>query len=107
MANIEEIIAAAARVFQRKGYHAATVQDIAEALRRQRWPEDRKYIPHPSTWLNQGRWQDDPGAAAPPEHRPQSVRAQLAESLGLFPGNNDPEPVMTDAHGRAVIDSEE
>ena len=32
MANIEEIIAAAARVFQRKGYHAATVQDIADAV---------------------------------------------------------------------------
>jgi AcrR family transcriptional regulator len=32
MANIEEIIAAAARVFQRKGYHAATVQDIADAI---------------------------------------------------------------------------
>jgi AcrR family transcriptional regulator len=32
MANIEEIIAAAAKVFQTKGYHAATVQDIADAV---------------------------------------------------------------------------
>jgi TetR/AcrR family transcriptional regulator, cholesterol catabolism regulator len=32
MANLEEIIAAAARVFQTKGYHAATVQDIADAV---------------------------------------------------------------------------
>jgi TetR/AcrR family transcriptional regulator, cholesterol catabolism regulator len=32
MANLEEIIAAAAKVFQTKGYHAATVQDIADAV---------------------------------------------------------------------------
>lgn len=22
--------------------------------------QDRQYIPHPSTWLNQGRWKDEP-----------------------------------------------
>jgi AcrR family transcriptional regulator len=33
MANLEEIIAAAAKVFQTKGYHAATVQDIADAVK--------------------------------------------------------------------------
>jgi AcrR family transcriptional regulator len=32
VANLEDIIAAAARVFQTKGYHAATVQDIADAV---------------------------------------------------------------------------
>jgi len=32
MANLEDIIAAAAKVFQTKGYHAATVQDIADAV---------------------------------------------------------------------------
>src|SRR6267143_4015796 len=32
MANLEEIVAAAAKVFQTKGYHAATVQDIADAV---------------------------------------------------------------------------
>jgi AcrR family transcriptional regulator len=32
MTNREEIIAAAAKVFQTKGYHAATVQDIADAV---------------------------------------------------------------------------
>ncbi|PYM14017.1 MAG: TetR/AcrR family transcriptional regulator [Candidatus Rokuibacteriota bacterium] len=32
MANLEEIIAAAAKVFRTKGYHAATVQDIADAV---------------------------------------------------------------------------
>ena len=32
MASLEEIVDAAAKVFQRKGYHAATVQDIADAV---------------------------------------------------------------------------
>jgi AcrR family transcriptional regulator len=32
VATVEEIIAAAATVFQTKGYHAATVQDIADAV---------------------------------------------------------------------------
>jgi len=32
MATLEDIIAAAAKVFQTKGYHAATVQDIADAV---------------------------------------------------------------------------
>jgi TetR/AcrR family transcriptional regulator, cholesterol catabolism regulator len=32
VANLEEIIAAAAKVFRTKGYHAATVQDIADAV---------------------------------------------------------------------------
>jgi len=32
MATLDDIIAAAAKVFQTKGYHAATVQDIADAV---------------------------------------------------------------------------
>jgi AcrR family transcriptional regulator len=32
MARLEEIVAAAAKVFRTKGYHAATVQDIADAV---------------------------------------------------------------------------
>jgi len=32
VASLEEIVDAAAKVFQRKGYHAATVQDIADAV---------------------------------------------------------------------------
>ena len=27
---------------------------------------DPQYIPHPATWLNQGRWDDDPAEQAPP-----------------------------------------
>lgn len=56
----------------RKSYAAAvkrgaTPEELLAALHRQRWPEELRFIPHAATWLNQGRWQDDPGAAAPPE----------------------------------------
>jgi hypothetical protein len=35
---------------------------IMAGLRRHEgyWPSELQYIPHPATWLNQGRWQDDP-----------------------------------------------
>jgi uncharacterized protein YdaU (DUF1376 family) len=43
----------------------ATDADLALGLQRQRWPDEVRFIPHPATWLNQGRWQDDPDASAP------------------------------------------
>lgn len=32
---------------------------LAEQKRSERW-QNKKFIPHPSTWLNQNRWLDDP-----------------------------------------------
>jgi hypothetical protein len=26
------------------------------------WPEDPQFIPHPATWLNQKRWEDEPAS---------------------------------------------
>lgn len=48
----------------------ATDAELAAALQRQRWPSDPQFIPHARTWLTQGRWQDDPTAAAPPASAP-------------------------------------
>jgi 5-methylcytosine-specific restriction endonuclease McrA len=52
----------------RKAYNSAirraSPEQIRSALICQIWPENRQFIPHPVTWLNQGRWQDDPAAAA-------------------------------------------
>lgn len=42
---------------------------VLAALERQRaWlqRDGGRYIPNPATWLNQGRWDDDPPVAAPP-----------------------------------------
>jgi hypothetical protein len=47
----------------------ASVGAILQAVRDQQWPDEARFIPHPATWLNQGRWQDDPNAAAPPERK--------------------------------------
>lgn len=40
--------------------HALVMQD----LRRRSWPEDRKFIPNPSTYINQTRWLDEPDSAS-------------------------------------------
>jgi uncharacterized protein YdaU (DUF1376 family) len=64
---------AAEKAFAAAIAKGATVAEIAAGLNRQAWPADPQFIPHPATWLNQRRWQDDPAAAAPP--RQQSERA--------------------------------
>lgn len=63
------------------------------------WPEDRRqFIPHPTTWFNQGRWEDDryfwdkgmttqaktapPDADAPPADVGDLTDAQRAELFG-------------------------
>lgn len=48
----------------KKAKKKPTVERLLESLRRQidspKWQEeDGKYIPHPATWLNQGRWDDE------------------------------------------------
>jgi hypothetical protein len=43
----------------------APIAEIAAGLNAARWPTDAQFIPHPATWLNQGRWQDNPSDAAP------------------------------------------
>ena len=57
-----------------------------------------KYQPHPSRWLNENRWLDDPAAAAPPPEPPGPSAAMLRiqqrdhELLiiaGRIPGNDD------------------
>lgn len=41
------------------GWLAGRVEAYAAAVGR--WPEaDRKFVPHPTTWFNQGRYDDDP-----------------------------------------------
>lgn len=60
---------AARRAFG-KARKAASLRDIATGLNAHVavWPEASdpraKYIPHASTWLNEGRWEDEPGHSA-------------------------------------------
>lgn len=84
----------------RKAYAAArkrgaTDAELATALQRQRWPEEQRFIPHASKWLNGGRWQDDPDAAAPPE--PESDRAWWADPNALTPRSDARQPFDIEA----------
>jgi hypothetical protein len=86
---------AAEKAFAKAIEKGASVGDIAAGLNRQAWPDNPRFIPHPATWLNQGRWQDDPAAAAPPAAEPPSkidwlIREMAAERSGDFPDFNAP-----------------
>ena len=40
------------------------IDDILKDLRGRTWPQDKQYIPHPTTYLNGWRWMDEePGDA--------------------------------------------
>lgn len=57
----------AARAAYARARRSADVRAIAQGLLRQ-LPSlrdtDPKYVPHPTTWLNQGRWEDEVQPAA-------------------------------------------
>lgn len=40
-------------------------ETILNGLRAAVWPAETQFIPHPSTWLNQGRWDDQPPPVRP------------------------------------------
>jgi hypothetical protein len=44
---------------------------VIEKLKQsEQWIRDNgQYIPHPSTWLNQGRWTDEPQSPPAPKKR--------------------------------------
>jgi hypothetical protein len=63
---------AAEKAFQKAAKAAGGAQVVLNGLVGATFPADRQYIPHPATWLNQGRWADEPEPAARPakETRP-------------------------------------
>lgn len=91
----------------RKAYAAALRRNVTpavlcQALAMQRWPADPQFIPHPATWLNGGRWQDDPGAAAPPQqphvHMPrrETYSEERRRKLGIDSMFDDLNPPALD-----------
>jgi uncharacterized protein YdaU (DUF1376 family) len=56
---------AARKAFDRAVRSGATPGTLLFALTIYPWPDDLHFTPHPSTWLNQGRWKDDPSTVAP------------------------------------------
>lgn len=98
---------AAAAAFAKLDPSPALLDELLAALARQRlWPKWTKdggqFIPHPATWLNQRRWEDQPPdlAAVPAGQPPPAGDSaldrmyRLANEMGLKIGSNpDPEPV--------------
>lgn len=61
--------AAAFKAFQKVRPEEALLEQMLETIRREKgslqWQEEGgRFIPHPATWLNQGRWEDEPLEAA-------------------------------------------
>ena len=50
---------------------------IATQSRSSQWQEGERYIPHPTTWLNQGRWEDE---SATPKRSQADIERELAAS---------------------------
>jgi hypothetical protein len=91
----------AARKAWKAALKRAPPETILAGLAAYRWPEDPQFIPHPSTWLNGGRWADEQPAngeqngfghivsggrrAAKPSFEDQcrADRAAILEGLGL------------------------
>jgi SOS response regulatory protein OraA/RecX len=56
--------------------------DIIRILKRVKWPDDAEFVPHPSTWLNQRRWEDEgPKREITQEERDERARVYL-RSIG-------------------------
>jgi hypothetical protein len=80
---------AARKAFDKRKVTRALLDEMLAAIARQRqskqWADDGgKYIPHPSTWLNEGRWMDEGlsvgasvGASADPDSR-SAIEAEAA-----------------------------
>ena len=57
---------AARRAYASALRRGASPADLLAGLGRTRWSSDPRYIAHPATWLNGGRWQDEPDAPLHP-----------------------------------------
>jgi len=67
---------AARRIFERLKPDETLLEVMLSAIKKQassaQWQGDGgKFIPHPATWLNQGRWQDEEGPAEVDSNRPK------------------------------------
>lgn len=53
---------------------ALIVEVLPQQARSPQWNEHPRYIPHPTTYLNQRRWTDDPAAYAPAPPTAEELR---------------------------------
>jgi hypothetical protein len=72
----------AERAWKKLRAGAATVKAVMAGLelakRSEQWQRDNgQYIPHPATWLNARRWEDEPEAATSPGELPDFMKGAL------------------------------
>jgi hypothetical protein len=56
---------AAEKAFAKAARAAGNPEAVLAGLARATFAADPQYVPHPATWLNQGRWADEPDPAPP------------------------------------------
>lgn len=87
---------AALKAFERRKPDRAMLDQMLAAIAKQRasadWQKDGgQFIPHPTTWLNQGRWQDEVTTVNAAEQRMAGWSEwSKQQALRLFPDGNIP-----------------
>ena len=80
-----------------KGKDRPTWKEIKKAILRQikssRW-QDPKFIPHPTTWLNQSRWLDDP-AEMKSYDKDNSSKLSKEQNIDYSYGDDNDHPMHT------------
>ncbi len=97
---------AAWKVWKKRKPDAALTDRIVEAIERQKsWPawtkDGGQFIPHPSTWLNQGRWDDEEADVLMRGAYPQPVRRAVIQGTSC---QHDPRCETTTACIRKTIE---
>lgn len=83
----------------------AGVDDISVGFKRWKafWADNAiagEFVPHPATWLNQERWNDDPGP--PPRGQRLSIASQTARALER--GRSGQAPPLPEFGSRPIFD---
>jgi hypothetical protein len=63
----------------KKAVQLATAEEITRIAKVYPWGDDKQFIPHPATWLNQQRWQDQLGDDTPKPKTKEEQDAFLQE----------------------------
>lgn len=78
------------KIWKRKKYDEETLDQMLEALKWQvnleQW-KNKAYVPHPSTWLNQGRWLDEMDTSLMVGSGSNSKKSQQEELMELVAEN--------------------
>jgi hypothetical protein len=91
----------AARKAFEKALKLATVEEIMTGLSRQLSyyaSREQQFIPHPTTWLNQERWADEPQAVQRYQTQQPRRTGDMADFLNDMEGYRDGRRIQTINH---------